>query len=151
MIYGSYESSYFECVLTHQGQSICSVESRIRSGSLWFGEGSHLAHRRIARRIQGCPWVASGSPLGAEREHPWIVYLRKTIKNPPRFGCRVPYDVDKGHRLILEEADQSELNYDVKRSGVDRLAPGGGLGELGAVQSDPYLDPWVSEAIRFGF
>jgi hypothetical protein len=49
------------------------------------------------------------------------------------------------------EVNQSELNYDVGRSGVDRFDPGGGLGEPDSVRGDPYLGPLVSEAIRFGF
>lgn len=134
--------------MTQRWQGICFVGKWTGSGSLWFSEGSPLAHRRITGSIQGVPWIASGSTWGAEGEHPWIVCLRKTIRTPPRHRCRAPSDVGIRHRLMHEEADRSELNYGVERSGVIRLVPVGGLGEPGAVRGEPYLDPWASEAIR---
>ena len=122
----------------------------VSSGSLRFGEGSPLVHRWITGSIQGVPWIASDSPWGAEEEHHRIIYLRKTIKNPLRRGCSVPYDVHIHHRLIHEEADHRELNYEVERSGVDRFDPGRGLGEPCELRGKPHLGPWGSEAIRFG-
>jgi hypothetical protein len=100
LIYTSHEGVFFSNATTQQGQDICFVERWTESGSLWFSEGSSLAHRRIAKSIKECPWVASGSPRGAEGEHPWIVCLRKPIKNPPRYGCRALYDMGKRRRLI---------------------------------------------------
>lgn len=136
--------------MTQQWQDVSFVGRGADPGSLWFGEGSPSAHRRIAGSIQGMPRIAPGSTWGAEGEHPWIVCLRKTINNSPRRGRRAPYEVDNRRSLIHEEVDRSEPNYDVERSGVIRLAPGGGLGEPDAARGDPYLGPWVSEAIRFG-
>ena len=136
--------------MTQQGQDVCYVERGTGSGSLWLGEGSPLVHRRITGSIQGVPWIASGSPWGAEGEHYWIISLCKTINNSPRYGCRAPYDVDKRRRLIRGEVDQSELNSDVERSGVDHFDPGCGLCEPNSLRGDPYLEPWVSEVIRFG-
>jgi len=48
------------------------------------------------------------------------------------------------------EVNQSELNYNVERPSIDHIVPGNGPGEPDMVPSEPYLDPWASEAIRFG-
>jgi hypothetical protein len=70
--------------------------------------------------------------------------LRKTIKNPPRYGCRESSDVDRRNRLMHGEANQSDPNYHVERSGIDHSDHGSGLGDPDAVRGDPYVDPWVS-------
>ena len=150
LIYGSHERGFSNASMTQQGQDVSFVGRGIGPGSLRFGEGSLLAHHRITGSIQGSHWIASGSPWGAEGEHPWIVCLRKAIRNPPRYWCRALHDVDERHRLIHVQADQSELNYAVERSSIDHFDSGRGLGEPDAVRCDPYLDPWVSEAIRVG-
>jgi hypothetical protein len=134
--------------MTRQGQGISIVERGIDSESIWFSEGSTLVHNRIAGSIQGCPWIDSSSQRGAQGEHPWIVCPRKTVKTPPRYGCRAPYDVDELHRLIDVEVNKGELSNHVERSDVHRLGPDLGLSEPYAVLGDPYIDPWVSEAIR---
>jgi hypothetical protein len=150
LIYGSHERSFSNVGMTQQGKFICFVERRIGSWRLWFSKGSSLVHRRIVGSIQGVPWIASGSPWGAEGEHPWIVCLLKTIRNPIRYGYRVPLDVSKRNRLICTEVDQSELNYDLERSGVDRFGSDRGLGEPDAFRGDSYIGLWASEAIQFG-
>ena len=150
MIYGTHGRSFLNTSMTQQGQGICLVGRGISSGLTWFGEGPPLVHRRIRGSIQEAPWIASGSQKGAKGEQPWIVCLRKTTKNTPRYGCRAPLDMGNRRRLMHSEVDQGELSNDSERSGVDRFGSGHGLGEPEAIRGDPYLGPWASEAIRFG-
>jgi len=149
LIYGSHERDFSNACMTQQGQGIYLVGRGTSSGALRFSEGLPLVHRRITGNIQGGPWFASGSPWGAKGEHPWIVCLQKTVKNPPRYGRRGPYYVDEHHRLMDVDVNQNKLNNYRKRSGVYRFAPGLSLGEPDSVHDDVYLGPWASEAIQF--
>jgi len=135
-------------MLTQQWHAVCSIESWIGSGSLWFGKGSPLVHRRIKGGIQGVPWFTSGSPWGAVGEHPWIVCLRKAVGNPPRYGCRALHDAGEHRSQMQLEVDRGEPSHGVERSGVEQFDHGSGLGEPDAEPGDPCSGPWASEAIR---
>ena len=135
--------------MTQQIQDVCFVEIGIGSESSRFGEGSPTVHNRIAGSIQGSPWIGSGSTRGAKREHPWIVRLRKIVKDQSRYRCKRSYDVDESHSFMEVAIGQSKLNNHIERSGVDPLTPCPGLGEPDSAHGDVYFDPFASEPIRF--
>ena len=127
----------------------CFVEVGTSSGSPRFKDGSSLVHPRITGSIQGLPRIASGSRWGAEGEHHRIIYLRKTVKNPPNHGIGEPCGVDGRNLFVHGDVRQDERSNAEGRSCVGLHGPERGLSEPYAVPGGPYSSSLVSEVIRY--